>query len=568
MSLNKVFILIIFLLLYCKVAFTKNYYFADSRGNDSYTSTQAQSPLTPWKSLTKLNDFFPNINPGDSILLNRGDIFRGSIIVTKSGTNSLPITIGTYGVGALPIITLTTITGWTQNSNGVFSIKKQMWPEISIFYQDGKPLLQTASSSNCTDGNWWCDNSNLYYKPAIGTANDHVITIANIGSNSGYESGIDLSNSSYITINGIEFDAIGYALKTFDTKYGTVGLTIQNSVFNYCRTAIYFMPDIGNNTTATIKNCLFYRNQCAINMYTSSGEGGRPGQTHGTHINCNITGNEMAENGTIDGTTHWFRGTDFEAIGLQNFMNGTITNNYVHDGFQIGIIFYNLDTRSSDNNVISQNRIINNKKGGLILQGDNCDEGYSADYSFNNNFISNNLFVNSSYTATSSAGTIIIYPGKNTTQMNYFVNNTLSGNSNVIYFPTSRPPFFTIENNIIYNSGAYRFVEWTWLTKPQSLIMDYNLYFEENSGSYGFQFRNSLSINSMRNLGMEEHSKFLNPFFINASAIDFNLQSTSPAIDAGVKVGLPYIGNAPDIGAYEFSDTICKLNKPSINKAQ
>lgn len=35
----------------------------------------------------------------------------------------------------------------------------------------------------------------------------------------------------------------------------------------------------------------------------------------------------------------------------------------------------------------------------------------------------------------------------------------------------------------------------------------------------------------------------------------FILNAGSPAIDAGVDVGLPYFGKAPDLGAYEFTDS-------------
>jgi PGF-pre-PGF domain-containing protein len=53
------------------------------------------------------------------------------------------------------------------------------------------------------------------------------------------------------------------------------------------------------------------------------------------------------------------------------------------------------------------------------------------------------------------------------------------------------------------------------------------------------------------------------PFFTSASGNDFTLQSTSPAIDAGVDVGLTQDfagvsipqGSAPDIGAYEYGNT-------------
>jgi hypothetical protein len=38
---------------------------------------------------------------------------------------------------------------------------------------------------------------------------------------------------------------------------------------------------------------------------------------------------------------------------------------------------------------------------------------------------------------------------------------------------------------------------------------------------------------------------------LNAPAKDFRLISTSPAIDRGVAVGIPYHGIAPDLGAFE-----------------
>lgn len=41
------------------------------------------------------------------------------------------------------------------------------------------------------------------------------------------------------------------------------------------------------------------------------------------------------------------------------------------------------------------------------------------------------------------------------------------------------------------------------------------------------------------------------PTFVNVSTNDYTLQSSSAAINAGVNVGLPYNGSAPDIGAFE-----------------
>jgi parallel beta-helix repeat protein len=102
-------------------AFSTNYYFSTSTGDDSRTSTQAQSPSTPWRTLSKLDSFFSNLQPGDSVLLKRGDTFDGSITISKSGTSGLPIVISGYGTGSKPIVNgFSTLTNWTNLGNGIW----------------------------------------------------------------------------------------------------------------------------------------------------------------------------------------------------------------------------------------------------------------------------------------------------------------------------------------------------------------------------------------------------------------------------------------------------------------
>jgi len=60
--------------------------------------------------------------PGDRLLFKRGDVFYGTLIITKSGTAGSPITIGAYGTGNKPIITgFRSLTGWTNEGNGIYS---------------------------------------------------------------------------------------------------------------------------------------------------------------------------------------------------------------------------------------------------------------------------------------------------------------------------------------------------------------------------------------------------------------------------------------------------------------
>jgi hypothetical protein len=44
----------------------------------------------------------------------------------------------------------------------------------------------------------------------------------------------------------------------------------------------------------------------------------------------------------------------------------------------------------------------------------------------------------------------------------------------------------------------------------------------------------------------------VDPQFVDATTPDVHLQPGSPCIDAGIDVGLPYLGLAPDMGASEF----------------
>ena len=97
------------------------YYFSVTDGDDSRTSAQAQNSSTPWKSIDKLNSFFSSLQPGDQVLFKRGDVFYGSINISKSGGAGSPIVFGAYGSGNKPVISgFATISSWTSVGNGLY----------------------------------------------------------------------------------------------------------------------------------------------------------------------------------------------------------------------------------------------------------------------------------------------------------------------------------------------------------------------------------------------------------------------------------------------------------------
>ena len=111
-------------------------------------------------------------------------------------------------------------------------------------------------------------------------------------------------------------------------------------------------------------------------------------------------------------------------------------------------------------------------------------------------------------------------------------------------------PFARIYNNTIVHNGDFQ-------TYP-------NVYIENESGIW----RNNILYSDVSGLlsvtggdldyncyypasGPGSHSITADPLLSDIGSGDFTLQPGSPCIDAGEDVGLPYSGDAPDIGAFE-----------------
>lgn len=89
-------------------------YYVDSFGGSDLSITPTSSS-TPWQTIAKVNS--STFNPGDNVLFKAGDTWREQLTVPSSGASGTPITFGSYGSGAQPIITgANVVTGWTASS--------------------------------------------------------------------------------------------------------------------------------------------------------------------------------------------------------------------------------------------------------------------------------------------------------------------------------------------------------------------------------------------------------------------------------------------------------------------
>lgn len=161
---------------------------------------------------------------------------------------------------------------------------------------------------------------------------------------------------------------------------------------------------------------------------------------------------------------------------------------------------------------------------------------------------------------------------------NTFVKNEAAGGGSEIQTVNNNgeelmnTPHLYLYNNLIYSSGGSAFFS---IYNNDTYIegADNNYYFADSDKKF-YQVRNDDGTATNMFYLSEVHGTWgadttygaLNkdagsivsysggtPGFVDMALGDFRLSPGSPAIDAGVDVGLPYNGAAPDIGAYEYA---------------
>lgn len=141
------------------------------------------------------------------------------------------------------------------------------------------------------------------------------------------------------------------------------------------------------------------------------------------------------------------------------------------------------------------------------------------------------------------------------------VNNTSMNTDKGIYITVNLMPVNAeIFNNIIVNPTNV-IIRATGLGEG-TVSCDYNLYLTNSYLANPFTFDAGVS--------HDEHSIAADPLFIvsnPSSSKDFRLNPSSPAINSGTNVGLPYCQSAPDMGAFEFCNQLL-LNTLKANNVR
>jgi hypothetical protein len=253
------------------------YYLSSTSGNDTSDGT---SPQSAWEHLSKvyLKSISPMpFQPGDQILLKRGDQWEEEIRLCANGTSDAPITIGAYGHGPKPVL-----LGEAQKTNwepvfdhgGIYTTDLGTASILGAIVQDGKSMraiyptgsvrrgedmelffseLQSGVLAGQFDGRVWLRMAStekpegrvrVFRHAGVSLSNSAHVQVENLDIEH-FVSGIDVENSRNIMIkhNDIQWTlGIGIYLRLKDTDC----LVESNTVWHAGNTALYVLKGARN----------------------------------------------------------------------------------------------------------------------------------------------------------------------------------------------------------------------------------------------------------------------------------------------------------------------------------
>lgn len=390
-------------------------------------------------------------------------------------------------------------------------------------------LLNASSRNNITVNNLTFTRSN-----AIGT---------NVGP-------IYTTGSNYLTVNGCSFiDNNLCGIAVLNSQYVTVdnNIFLRNGLKNNAGHGFSFWSNISRPANVIFKNNnVSYSGWNGAVIYTSAknirisnvaiynnhfeyckGAGAYP-------IRCDTV---VVYNNTFDSNGESATSREDYAFGSEScnyldFYNNTITNQLHNDAVQI----YS-DIEESHHHT----RIFRNYIDG-VANGD-CIGIHSLDNLTSENIqIFSNVLINADHWG--------IRHGTNAENSGmaskaYIYNNTIYNNAIGAVGTSSSITPIDLRNNIL----------WGYVQVPTLLTSSNNLWYQTSGTLLTY---NSTDYTSATISTFEATAQTGDPLFTNPATGDFTLQAGSPAINAGVNVGLtqdilgnPIVG-LPEIGAYEY----------------
>jgi hypothetical protein len=527
----KVFLLVISLFL-CGVTNATTYYISPA-GNDVAGNGSINNP---WKTLFKATS---TVNAtGDIIHVNAGTY-------TETQVCNLAAGVSIEGEGITSVIKSTISSDFTPTLRLVSSSPTNGNQHISYLKFDGNNLAanwaiwiggrNNVSVNNCTIVDW-------QERGVSFTNSDDMWTIV---PPTIYRTGNTFHNNIVLNCAGFPNGAWGR---------GCLSIGGQEGMLIYNNTIIQNQRPSGNNgwcikysNEGWLKGVKIYNNTLTKNVFTANNDWPFVIEF------WNIVGGMEIYNNNIQGAldlvfgskttypwTYWIHDNNFTQPALPS---------YYQEAIEL--------EKGCDGAIIENNSIINYSIG-MRMEVENFVE--SGPYNlYADIIVRRNLFRIGKLGDNGNAGTGVgIYPNSNTATYDirniHIVNNTFEGvlgsaPNRWVHINTGAAAGtitnFNVKNNIFTNGFQY------WFSRNNSGA-SFNTLNLQNNNTYNNGNGNTVeaysgAVSNYINSG----NITSNPLFVGGS--DYTLQATSPCIDAGLNIGLPYNGSAPDLGYAEYS---------------
>jgi len=573
-------------------------YYVDATNGDDIND--ALSPSAAWKTITKVNN--STFNPGDSVLLKRGEVWKEQLMVPSSGSSNNPVIFGAYGNGDKPIIggTSTAGHGWTHLGNDVYSIALHVRPYMVLFDANIKPEIFTLQFAS------------LITSPSVGSVlfQQNPFTVLVVTSTSAS------NNRVFGHISGGQWDTTTPVIDLDHTM-------VTNPVFAAPMALAYNPAGVTRHGEWCWENGVFYINSTTHPDNSNIEVGARNfgidtnkqdylvikdlevSGANSAGIFLNETDYSTVQNNTVRNIgVHGFHA----GISIWGSCNNKVNGNIISDCAFSGITCSGWDSKITANNTVSQNIISHTGAGGINL----ISKGVSNN-TIENNIISyaNELVYDSAglYSYNTGAGNVFRYnmvhhggseklkscglmidngSGATDVMYNIFYLNSnggihisgddriggdrLYGNTsyrnNEYNFDNGELCFFggatdsIVKNNIMFSSPGKVIIALQLNSIDGVKIIDYNNYYAVPRALYRLGNTKHDFVDWKKNTGQDLNTLNQDPLFKDPASGDFTLSRNSPCIDAGTFVTLTqdFLGTpvpqegSIDIGAFEYRE--------------
>ena len=305
----------------------RTYYISSTSGNDI---NDGMSPEKAWQHLSKI--YLKSISkdafqPGDSILLKRGDQWDGQIRLQGKGTAQKPITLGAYGEGPKPLIYGDNPDArWepVAGHKGIYTTDMGEGSILGFILIDGKvvkPIYPAGSLSRHEDVEIFLARLRPGTEAGLFGGRLWVQTISNRPPNEAIRifrvAGVFLANSTFVQIENLNIQRFYVGIDVSDSQQVVVR---HNDIQDVLGIGIYLRSRDEN--CQVMSNTVFRSGNTALYVLKGSNNTFRDNWV--SHVDTNILGVHVSGDGM--------------GIGLQQSQKSLVEYNYfAHSG---GMDFY------------------------------------------------------------------------------------------------------------------------------------------------------------------------------------------------------------------------------------